>query len=153
VHVLNLAAISAQGRSDLFFRLELLKKSVSIALVIAASHWGVTAIAWSTLVASLFAAVVNTHYTRKLLGYGLGSQMRDQLPTLGLTLIAASLGWSVLHFNQASTISMVLALAASAASYLCLAWLSRNAALLDGMALFRDIRRRPFNAPPADSTP
>lgn len=153
VHVLNLAAISAQGRSDLFFRLELLKKTVSIALVVSASHWGVIAIAWSTLAASLFAAIVNTHYTRKLLGYGLGSQMRDQLPTVGLTIIAASLGWLVLHFNQPNIPAMACALAVSAASYLCLAWLGKNAALLDGMALLRDIRRRPMTAPPADPTP
>jgi teichuronic acid exporter len=118
MHVLNLAAINAQGRSDLFFKLELLKKAVAIALILTASRAGPVAIAGSTVVASVFAVVVNTHYTRTLLGYGLLAQCRDQAATALLTCAAAAMGWCVMHFLPAGPWPTILAVAAGGTIYL-----------------------------------
>src|SRR5690348_2654416 len=89
LHVLNLAAIGAQGRSDLIFRLELVKRVISIGLIVVCSPGGPIAIAWAVLASSIVAVAINTWYTRKLLGYGLLSQLRDQAGTLLLSLLAA----------------------------------------------------------------
>lgn len=129
VHVLNLAAISALGRSDLFFRLEVAKQVISISLVLASAHLGPLAIAWSVLLSGLFSAGLNTYYSRRLLGYDWAAQLADQWPTLALSAVAATLGWTVLHWNKVGPIAMLAAIILSAITYLVLAVLTRSEAL------------------------
>lgn len=77
LHVLNLNILMAQGRSDLFFKITIFKKMFAISLTVAASFYGVMAIAWTQVVISILAYFVNTHYTKALLGYGGLKQLRD----------------------------------------------------------------------------
>jgi teichuronic acid exporter len=143
VHVLNLAAISAQGRSDLFFRLEVIKQLSGIILVLAFAHWGTLAIAWATLLAGLLAAGLNTYYSKRLLGYGWFAQLIDQWPTLALSAIAAAAGWAILHWSRPGPFMMLAAILASAAAYLLLAILTRNEALQELLSVARTLRHKP----------
>jgi O-antigen/teichoic acid export membrane protein len=142
MQVLNMAAISAKGRSDLVFRLELAKRAVSIALVLACSPFGPMAIAWAVLVASLVAVAINTWYTHKLLGYGLLAQLRDQAATLLLSALAALAGWLVLHWLPSGAGPMVAAIALAATVYVAGAALLRHPALADVLDLARTLRAR-----------
>ena len=89
IHTANLQAINALGRSDVFLRLELIKKSYGLAILAASVLLfdSVYAIAWGAVVSTLLAAVVNASPNRRLLGYGYLEQMRDVLPAMGLSLI------------------------------------------------------------------
>ena len=147
LHVLNLAAIGAQGRSDLIFRLELLKRVVSIGLIVACSPGGPIAIAWAVLVSGLFAVAINTWYSKKLLGYGVLAQLRDQASTLAITGLAALSGWLVLHWMRAGTPAMVLAIFCAVTVYLGAAAISRNTAFMEILELVRTLRFRD-TAPP-----
>jgi O-antigen/teichoic acid export membrane protein len=77
LHILNLNILKAQGHSDLKFRIEIIKKVFAISLTVAASYYGVMAIAWAQVVLSVFGYFVNTHYTKVLLGYSGLDQLRD----------------------------------------------------------------------------
>jgi O-antigen/teichoic acid export membrane protein len=140
VHVLNLEAIKAQGRSDLFFRLALAKVSLAIVLVVLGSPWGAIGVAWATLVASVLNAAINTYYSWKLLGFGPRAQMREQAPTFALAITAALVGWAVLHWMPATSISMVLSIACAGVVYLGLAWAFRVQALTDLHSFIHTLR-------------
>ncbi|HET7562433.1 MAG TPA: lipopolysaccharide biosynthesis protein [Rhodanobacteraceae bacterium] len=142
LHVLNLAAIGAKGRSDIIFRLEVIKRIVSIGLIIGCSPGGPMAIAWAVLASSLFGVVINTWYSKKLLGYGVLAQLRDQASTLAITALAALSGWLVLHWMPTGTLAMVIAIFAAAAVYLCAAALSRNTAFTEILELARTLRSK-----------
>jgi len=79
MHVLNLNILRAQGRSDLFLRITLLKKMFAITVTVVSAFFGIMAIAWAQVVITLFAYFVNTHYTGEFLGYGGRKQLGDQL--------------------------------------------------------------------------
>lgn len=145
LHVLNLAAIGAQGRSDLIFRLELIKRLVSIALIVACSPGGPIAIAWAVLASSLFAVVINTWYTHKLLDYGALVQLRDQAGTLLLSLFAALAGWLVLHWIRTGTLGMASAILAAVVVYVAGAVIGRHPALKDMLEVAQSLR--PTRAP------
>jgi len=142
LHVLNLAAIGAQGRSDLIFRLELAKRVVSIGLVIACSPFGPIAIAWAVLASSLFAVALNTWYTHKLLGYGAVAQLHDQAGTLLLSALAGLAGWLVLRAMPAGTFAMAVAIIVAMIVYLAGAVLGQHRALSDLLDLVRTLRSR-----------
>lgn len=142
IHVLNLAAIGAQGRSDLLLRVEVVKQSIGIALIAAFAHWGPTAIAWAVLVSGLFGATINAYYSRKLIDYGIFAQLADQCATFALSLVAAVLGWTILHFFPSSLFTMVAAISSAAATYVTIAALTGNEALRGLLSVVRTLRDR-----------
>lgn len=142
VHVLNLAAINAQGRSDLFLRLEVIKQVASITLVLTFAQWGPLAIAWSVLLSGIFSAGLNTYYSKRLLGYGWLGQLADQWSTLALSAVAASLGWAVMYWSRPGPLAMVAAIIVSATAYLILAILTGNAAFRALLSVFQAMRSR-----------
>lgn len=142
VHVLNLEAIKAQGRSDLFFKLALVKITLSIGLIVLGSPWGGLGVAWATLVASIINAAINTYYSWKLLRFGPVAQMREQLPTFALAAAAALPAWAVLHWTPAHSLNTLMAIACAALIYLGGAKLFKARALTDLFLFIRTLRAR-----------
>lgn len=142
LHVLNLAIITARGHSNLVFRLELVKKPVSITLIIIGSVFGPVGVAFSVLVSSIFAAFVNTWYSKQQFNYGVFGQLRDQRATFALCGIAAFAGWSVLHWTVASPISTIIAILLAGTIYLGGAALFRNPALYELVVIAKSLRIR-----------
>ncbi|WP_171033532.1 lipopolysaccharide biosynthesis protein [Thermomonas fusca] len=70
LHVINLNALLALGRSDLFFRLEVAKKIFGVGSVLVGSAWGLKGIAFASIFFSLFSFIVNSYYTYRYLQYG-----------------------------------------------------------------------------------
>ena len=83
----NLNAIKAMGRSDIFLKLEIVKKAIAITILFLFMRFGVLAIAVSGLVYSVIAAMFNSYPNRKLLGYSYFEQIRDILPSFLLALV------------------------------------------------------------------
>lgn len=142
LHVLNLAAIGAQGRSDLVFRLEVVKRLMSVGLILACSTFGAMAIAWAVFASSLFGMVVNTWYSRKLLGYGVLAQLEDQLPTLLLSTLAAAVAWLATRRVDGVGMSMAIAVVSAVVAYVGGAVAFRPAAWRDLVGLSRTLRSR-----------
>lgn len=75
--VINLNLLQVKGRSDLFLRLEIIKKSISFAILCAAVPFGVIAICMSRVIYTQIAVYVNTFYTGRLFGVGYVAQFKD----------------------------------------------------------------------------
>lgn len=80
VHTANLAALNAQGRSDLFLRLELMKKISGIFFLLISIKRGILAMLIYKVINECVCAWLNIRYNKALLGYGACSQLRDMLP-------------------------------------------------------------------------
>lgn len=82
VHAINLNLLQVKGRSDLFLKLEIYKKLIGVAVIAATVPFGITAMCYGSILTSIIALVINTHYTGKLIHVGFLMQMRDLLPTM-----------------------------------------------------------------------
>jgi teichuronic acid exporter len=87
VHLINLNALQALGRSDLFLRLELIKKVLIVINIAVTWQWGISAMIWGMLALSIISYYLNSYYTGVLLGYRIGEQLRDLLPYLSLSVL------------------------------------------------------------------
>lgn len=96
IHTANLNAIKALGRSDLFFRLEIIKKIIGIILLLITMNIGVMAMAYSLLIGSFLNQIINSYPNKKLLDYSYLSQLKDILPSI---LLAVIMGMIVYLFN------------------------------------------------------
>jgi O-antigen/teichoic acid export membrane protein len=86
VHTANLNAIKAMGRSDLFLKLEIAKKVISVVVILITVRISVMAMAWSVLALSIAGQIINSMPNRKLLSYGYGEQLTDILPGIAMAL-------------------------------------------------------------------
>ena len=83
----NLQAIKAIGRSDIVLKLEIVKKTIGILLLIVSVPFGVISIAWSMMVSCLIAATLNASPNKKLIGYSIKQQLTDVMPSLIMSLL------------------------------------------------------------------
>ena len=84
VHVINLNVLIAQGRSDLFFRLEILKKILIVIVIAVTYRWGIIAMIYGQIVTSCLGYFLNAYYTGKMLDYPITEQIQDLIPSLAL---------------------------------------------------------------------
>ena len=96
LHTANLNAIKALGRSDMFLKLEIIKKVVGLSLLLISMWHGVMAIALSMLANSFICQVINTWPNKKLINYGYLEQLKDIVPTI---LLAWGMGGIVYCVN------------------------------------------------------
>lgn len=87
MHAANMNAIKAVGRSDIFLKMEILKKVIGILLLIIAFPRGVLAIGITFLLTAPINAVINAAPNVKLINYSWREQIRDIMPALLLSLV------------------------------------------------------------------
>ncbi len=125
IHAINLNYLIVKGRSDLFLRLEVIKKIQGVAILCVTIPMGLEAMCWGSVCSSLLSLVWNTHYNGKFLGMSIIAQLRDLLPTLllaGAMFVAARLTANALG-NGA--LSLACSTAVGAVVYLGGAWIFR----------------------------
>lgn len=96
IHTANLNAIKAMGRSDLFLKLEIIKKSLGFLLLMISMNISVMAMAYSLIISSILGQIINTWPNKTLLHYGYLEQLKDILPAI-LLAVFMGLGISVLN--------------------------------------------------------
>ena len=111
IHTANLNSYKALGRSDLFLKLEIVKKIVGLAILSVAMWFGVKAIALSLLLTTALSIIINSWPNRKLLNYTLLEQLKDIFPNIFLALVMGALVWLIglipLHYIAVLTIQVV----------------------------------------------
>jgi O-antigen/teichoic acid export membrane protein len=86
IHTANLNAIKAMGRSDLFLKLEIIKKIMGLTILLSTMWFGVMAMAYSLLLSSVLSQIINSWPNRRLLNYGYIEQLKDILPSICLAV-------------------------------------------------------------------
>lgn len=95
IHTANLNAIKALGRSDLFLKLEIIKKVVGFAVLGATLWFGPMVMAYSMLATTIFSQIINSWPNKKLLGYSYIDQIKDMLPQIILSVIMGAVVYCV----------------------------------------------------------
>lgn len=86
IHTANLNAIKALGRSDLFLKLEVIKKLAGFAIICVSMWYGVMAMALGAILDNFLCQIINASPNKRLLGYTYAQQLRDICPSMLLSL-------------------------------------------------------------------
>lgn len=89
IHTANLTAIKAMGRSDIYLKLEIIKKIVGLLALGITAPVSVRAMGYSLLFTSLASQIINSWPNKKMLDYGYLEQIKDILPGI---LLAVCMG-------------------------------------------------------------
>lgn len=93
IHAINLNLLQVKGRSDLFLRLEIIKKVMGLTILCVSLPMGLVVFCSCGIASSLIALVINTYYTGKLINVGFFKQMKDLLPIFALSFAM----WCLVH--------------------------------------------------------
>jgi O-antigen/teichoic acid export membrane protein len=89
LHALNLNMLQVQGRSDLFLKLEIIKKIIAIGPLLLGVFVGIYLMLAGSLVTSLIAYYLNAYYSGPFLNYSIKEQVKDILPSFGVAVAMA----------------------------------------------------------------
>ena len=142
IEIDNLQAIKAMGRSDIALKLEIIKKIIGVTLLIASIPFGVMAIAISMLVGAIITAVVDAIPNKKLLGYGVGKQLVDILPSLLMSAVMFACVYPLAFLPLNHIIVLIIQIAVGVAVYVLLSIITKNESLRYLFSLIRGFVKR-----------
>jgi teichuronic acid exporter len=122
IHTVNLQAINALGRSDVFLKLEILKKIVGVSMLAVTVPIGIYAMALGSIVNGVVSTLINAYPNKLLLDYSFTEQWRDLMPALILSLIMCGVTYSVLFLGLSVWATLILQIVVGVVVYLGLAW-------------------------------
>ncbi|MBO4873346.1 MAG: lipopolysaccharide biosynthesis protein [Lachnospiraceae bacterium] len=118
VHTANLNAIKALGRSDLFLKLEIIKKVVGIVTLIVTAQISVMAMALGQVFTCITGQIINSWPNRKLLGYSYREQLKDMLPHILLSVGMGLTVWAVALLGLSDLITLLIQIPLGIALYI-----------------------------------
>lgn len=121
IHTANLQAINAIGRSDIFLKLEILKKIVGLTFLVIGIPYGVYIMVVLKVVTSFVSSFINAFPNKKLLNYSYLEQIRDIIPSLFISLIMGVCVLSVNYLSLSSVITLIIQIPLGAFIYVALA--------------------------------
>lgn len=108
IHTANLNAIKAMGRSDLFLKLEIIKKIIGIFSIIVTLPFGVFAIALGYMTTGPMGAIINAFPNEKMLNYSFKEQFIDLLPFIFMSGIMGICIWPIQYLAVPGIITIIL---------------------------------------------
>ena len=98
IHAFNINILKVYGRSDLFLKLEILKKMLILTGVLVSFSFGIYALLWASVATSFLSLLVNTYYSSDMIQYRTLQQLKDMLPTFVYAMLSGIAVAGVLHF-------------------------------------------------------
>jgi len=95
LHSLNLNMLQVQGRSDLFLKLEIIKKCVAVIPLLFGIFIGIYWMIWGSVFTGMFAYYLNSYYSGKFLNYSILTQIKDILPSFGIAVVMATVTYAI----------------------------------------------------------
>lgn len=89
LNALNLNMLEVQGRSDLFLRLEIIKKIIAIGPLCVGAIIGIMQMLYVNIITTIIGFFLNSYYSGKFLGYTSWMQIKDVAPSYFLSLVIA----------------------------------------------------------------
>ena len=84
---INLSMLEVFGRSDLFLKIEIIKKVLSIPIIIIGILYGIKIMIVGIMVNSLIAYYINSYWSGKYINYSIKEQISDLTPIFFLALL------------------------------------------------------------------
>ncbi len=124
IHITNLQAINALGRSDIFLKLEIIKKTLSILALVIGMRYSVYVMVGLKAFQDFLCTFINAAPNRRLLNYSILKQWQDVMPpaaisaVMCLTVMASGAWLGMLPAAARLGVQVMIGMAV----YLFLAW-------------------------------
>ncbi len=123
IHTANLQAIKAMGRSDVFFKLEVIKKILGIVIIVITIPFGVYTMMIGCVINSILCTFINAYPNKHLLEYDYFQQIKDILPSLILAIAMSIIISFISIFDLSNLLVILLQTVLGICIYILGAWI------------------------------
>lgn len=125
INAIHQNLMQVKGRSDLFLKLEFVKKIIGIGLLFISLPFGLNALAWSLVAYSLISLGLNTYYASRLIDFSIKNQLIDILRIFIISSIMAAVVYLINYLDLSNWLKIILAIASGAILYTAMAKIFR----------------------------
>lgn len=108
LHAINLNILQVKGRSDIFLKLEIIKKCIGIVPIMVGIFYGIEFMLFAGVFTSIIAYILNSYYSSQLISYSTWAQIKDILPMFGVSLFVAICMWGLSFLSIANILLLPL---------------------------------------------
>lgn len=108
LHALNLSMLKVMGRSDLFLRLEIIKKILSVPIIVIGILYGIKIMILGMLVNTIFAYYLNSYWSGKMISYPFFEQVKDIFPSFLLAFTVSVVVFIIANFISLSNVWILI---------------------------------------------
>ena len=128
IHIGNLQAIKAIGRSDVVLKLEIIKKSsyMAILVVFILLSNSPMVLALSSIATTIVAYIANSYPNTKLIGYRFSQQISDIFPNLISSIVMGFVVYAVGRIKINSLFLMIIQILIGIVVYVLLSLITKN---------------------------
>lgn len=123
---INLNVLFVKGRSDLALKLEIIKKTLAIIILFVSLIWGIIGVCWGRLIYGLIAVIINSYYTKSLIGLSIYRQFKILIPPLLYTLLMAGAVYITISFAKNDLVAFLMGVLVGIAIYVLTLYLVPN---------------------------
>jgi teichuronic acid exporter len=135
INLYNLQILNVKGRSDLFLKLAIYKKIIVVMVILVSFQFGIYGLLYGSVLTSVTAFFINTHYSGKFLNYPAWEQTKDLLPIICLGILTGAVVYFLdINFTQAipnDLFRLVLGSSSGVALYAAVAYLFKMNSLTE----------------------
>ena len=108
IHTANLQAINSIGRSDIYLKLEIMKKTLGIITLIITLPMGLIAMAVGQIFVGIISTIINAFPNKKLLNYSYVEQIKDIFPSLIISIFMGVVVYSIIFLKLSNFMTLML---------------------------------------------
>lgn len=135
---INLNLLYVKGRSDYVLRLEIIKKAIAFAILFNSMSFSIKVICYGQVLYSFIALFLNSHYTKRILGYSFIQQIKAVYPYFLSALVVLVLAFSSSHFISNNLLSLLVSSIVCPLSYWLIAKATRLYAYHEALSLIKE---------------
>jgi len=142
VHAYNLDILKVKGQSNLFLKLEVVKKIMISIVIFVSFQFGIYGLLYGSIVTSILALFINTHYSGRFINYKMWEQIQDILPIILLAVFTGLLTYfedlTIQKITDNSLIRLMSGSLLSISIYLSLAYLFKIESLKEILKIIKE---------------
>ena len=120
LQALNLNMLKVKGHSDIFLRLEIIKKLLAVPVIIIGVFFGIKIMISGIIINSFIAYYLNSYWSGSLINYSMKAQIRDILPSFMLAAVMSVLVFTLGYFLHFSYFIKLILQVTSGAAFIIL---------------------------------
>lgn len=142
IHYLNLNLLEVKGRSDLFLKLQVIKKNIGIIILIVSIPFGLYWMCMGQVFYSVISLFVNTFYTNRLLKIGFFKQILDITPSFIYSLLMGCFIYLLVCFVNSMYLQLIIGIVGGGFFYWLLSFFFHSKDLVYLEQIVRDILKK-----------
>lgn len=127
IHAINLNILQVKGRSDLFLKVEIIKKVLGVIIVAATMQYGIMAMCIGLFAHSYISLFINISFTAKLTALGMWTQIKEIAPIWCTATFSCGIAWLCSTYTSTNNVyEIVIMLVVAPTIYFTLVFLTQR---------------------------